>query len=220
MKPKKRVRKMRTKAMLVRTEQMRNIKLINATIHFRSARSSLCCHHGLFLPRSSHQRLQAQRNAISGARGERTHKQQKKSKTSIESRTGQPQRISWVALGQCLLGGIGHIGAIGIEPGDEGESQGTPEGAVGSEDDEGEGVADNPLADSRQDHEDGTEDDEDACGFKKGQRMLGEGRKRESRPVDAAPTPPAPRQPIRSMERGVKQRRKPTKALSPADSGS
>ena len=33
-------------------------------------------------------------------------------------------------------------------------------------------------------------------------------------PVDAAPLPPAPRQPMRSIDNGVRLRRKPIKALN------
>lgn len=47
-----------------------------------------------------------------------------------------------------------------------------------------------------------------------GDVVFGEG-EREGRilPVEAAPLPPAPRQPMRSQDKGVRERRKPIRAL-------
>ena len=42
---------------------------------------------------------------------------------------------------------------------------------------------------------------------------MGEGERGDGIPVDAAPLPPAPRQPMRSQDRGVRERRKPMRAL-------
>ena len=87
-----------------------------------------------------------------------------------------------------------------------------------AKDDKGEGVSDDPFTDGAEDHEDAAKGEEDACDGSvsfpvsdtcDGIGILGWG----ELPVEAAPLPPAPRQPIRSHDNGVKLRRKPTRAL-------
>ena len=81
-----------------------------------------------------------------------SHKHQKKRKTGKIPRLLQPQRIARIAHTCGRLRGIGDVGAIGVEPRYEGKSEGEPEGAEGAEHHEGEGVADDPLADGTEEH--------------------------------------------------------------------
>ena len=92
----------------------------------------------------------------------------------------------------------------------------------GTEDDEGESVADDPLSNGSDDHEDAAE--EEVCSWTGDEVRLGLGGVcmlvREDVPVSEAPFPPAPLQPMRSHDKGVRLRRKPTRALSIASAAS
>ena len=83
----------------------------------------------------------------------------------------------------------------------------------GTEDDEGKGVADDPFADSTKDHKDTAKEEEYTYMVRSSALVLASGRGEICPPVEAAPLPPAPRQPMRSHERGVKLNKKPTRAL-------
>ena len=95
--------------------------------------------------------------------GQRTHEQQKKSKARIESRLRQPQRIAWIAHSRRHFSRIRHVRSVSIEPGHKRAAERAPESAEGAENDEGEGVADDPFTNGTENHEDRTEEEEYTC---------------------------------------------------------
>ena len=59
----------------------------------------------------------------------RTHEDKEERKASIEPRRLQPERIPRIPILPSHLRGIGDIGAVCVEGGDEGAAEGEPEGA-------------------------------------------------------------------------------------------
>lgn len=143
-----------------------------------------------------------------------THKHQKERKACIKPRRHLPRRVPRLTHRLSRACRIGDIGAIGVVEGLEGSAEGEPEGTKGAEDDEGEGVADDPFTDAAENHEEATE--EEVYAWEKGVsgvRLVRGGFWVGYIPMSEAPLPPAPRQPMRSHDRGVSERRKPTRAL-------
>ena len=109
---------------------------------------------------------------LGGKWSRRTHKDEEEGKASVVPRCLQTQRVSRVSVLPCHLCGIGDVGAVCVEGGDEGAAEGEPEGACGerkgyelamllvqgraravrwkltksAKDDKGEGVANDPFA--------------------------------------------------------------------------
>lgn len=150
-----------------------------------------------------------------------THKHQKERKARIKLRRLQPRRVSRLSHRSSRSSRIGHVRTIRIVIGLQGCTEGEPEGAKGAENDEGEGVADDPFADGANDHEEAAEEEVCAWGFLLvdwlhvfGLGDIGAEEVGESHaPISEAPLPPAPRQPMSWHERGERERMKPTRAL-------
>lgn len=60
---------------------------------------------------------------------QRTHEDQEKGKAGIERRRLQPEGVPRVAVLAGHLRGIGDVGTVCVEGGDEGPTEGEPEGA-------------------------------------------------------------------------------------------
>ena len=112
------------------------------------------------------------------------------------------------------------VETVGIESRDKSSSVGKPETAKGTEDDRGETVSENPLKDGAGEHEKTAHEEVNATVSQEIVRKLSLVFSRALR-IDlqdtyivAAPSPPAPRQPMRSQDRGVRESKKPTRALT------
>lgn len=137
-----------------------------------------------------------------------THEKEEEGERSVEANSSQT--ISSNTVG-------GSVESISSESGNQGTAIREPETTKGAEDGSGEAVSENPFEDTTDDHEETTHEDVDTT------------KKSMSEPAHfstqlslflvlktyllAAPLPPAPRHPIKSQERGVKAKRKPTRAL-------
>lgn len=105
----------------------------------------------------------------------------------------------------------------------EGAGKREPKGAKGAKDDGGKGVAENPLEDGAERHEDaalkvvdGAEQGKSLARLSFTPRSVSkEKNKHCTTYMLAAPLPPAPRQPMRSHASGVRQRINPATALEP-----
>lgn len=105
----------------------------------------------------------------------------------------------------------GSIRGVGSKGRNETATIREPETAEGAEDAGWITVAEDPFKDTTDDHEKTAHKHVNSA-----ETMLAvfRGKGYQSRTyLEAAPLPPAPRQPIRSQVRGVKARRKPTRAL-------
>ena len=83
-----------------------------------------------------------------------------------------------------------------------------------AEDNKRKGVANDPLSNGSKDHEDATE--KEICSWIGAEVRLGLAHMWVGKvgvPVSEAPVPPAPLQPMRSHDKGVRLSRKPTRAL-------
>jgi hypothetical protein len=101
------------------------------------------------------------------------------------------------------------IGPVGVIEGLEGCGEGEPETAEGHKDDKWEGVAEDEFEKTADDHEKTAKEVVGSAAHVLIE-MLKDCHKAY---IEAAPLPPDPRQPIRSQDRGVRERRKPSRAL-------
>ena len=126
----------------------------------------------------------------------------------VELEVGEGGREDGVAARGEGLGG--RVGNRGVVVGRQRRAEGEPEGAEGAEDDEGEGVAEDELEEGAKDHEQAAEEVVDTAA-----RMLEAAQSGlvGKTYTSAAPKPPAPLQPRRTLERGVRDSKKPARAL-------
>jgi hypothetical protein len=139
-----------------------------------------------------------------------THEEQEEPEGGGESRGVDTGRFGVACWGVQSVGEVEWL---------ESRGEGEPEGAEGDEDDEWEGVAENELEESTHHHEQTAEEvicaaEEAALDLSLWVTRTPDGAtEAETTYIPAAPLPPAPRQPMRSHERGDKLRRKPRRAL-------